>query len=719
MSSEFQYAVAVFCPLHQTFTYLGPYGLQRGQRVRVPFGRRELTGIVVATQPPATEQTLKAIAQVPDPAPLLSSQQCDLAEWISQYYHVPIGQAYELCLPSLARKGQPIKPAKTQQELVLTERGRACLPEQLRGPRQQALLRALQAQSPLGTEALGDFPKTSQAALVKAELAQWQTQAATLAATPTATNLNLSGAQNQVLQQMMQDPVWPPQVLYGPTGSGKTELYIEWARAVIQNGQQFLILLPEIGLTPQMVHRFQERLGLTVGQYHSGMGEPARWQVWQQLDQGQLALVLGTRSAVLAPFANLGLIVVDEEHDPSYKQQDGLRYQARDVALWRARVSQCPIVLGSATPALETLHNVDHRGFVLNELQRRATQADVARSLIDLKRHPVAHGLSAPLVARIDEHLQHGRQVMLFLNRRGIAPSMMCEACGTLQSCPNCSAYPTYHKHPARLLCHHCGWQTYPPYPCQGCGATRLVPLGVGTAGLAEYLAQRWPNSPVWRIDRDSIKGTQDWAALNSAIYGGQPGILLGTQMLAKGHDFPNVTLTGIIDADSGLFSADFRAFERTAQLLTQVAGRAGRRQERAEVLIQTRLPDHPLLNQFLEQDYLTLARSLLTQRQQADMPPLTHLAVIRADHAQPATALQFLQTLQQQVSLNAGVMSLGPMPALMNRRAGVHRMIWQLKANARKPLHHSLSAIVQCLSSSLKVPGGLSWSIDVDPLEF
>ena len=709
--------MAVFCPLHQTFTYLGPPGLQRGQRVRVPFGARELTAVVLEPAAQAPNQPLKPIKSIPDTAPLMPPSLCALADWISQYYHAPIGQAYELCLPTLARKGLSIKPAKTQSLLALTARGRACLPEQRRGPRQQALLRALQQHSQLSSEDLRPFSRAPQLALIEAKLAQWvPAKANTQVADST---LVLSTQQQHILQRLMAAPAWPPQVLYGATGSGKTELYIEWARSVLKAGQQCLILLPEIGLTPQMVNRFQSRLGITVGQYHSGMGEQARWRVWQQLASGDLGLVLGTRSAVLAPFANLGLIVVDEEHDPSYKQQDGLRYQARDVALWRARATECPILLGSATPGLETLHNVQQRGFQLHQLDRRTQQADVARSLIDLKRHPVAHGLSAPLVERIEEHLEQGQQVMLFLNRRGIAPSMMCEACGTIQSCPNCSAYPTYHKHPPRLLCHHCGWRTHPPYPCQSCAATRLVPLGLGTAGLAEYLGQRWPNTPLWRMDRDSIKGAQDWQTLNEAIYQGQPGILLGTQMLAKGHDFPNVTLTGIIDADSGLFSADFRAFERTAQLLTQVSGRAGRRQNRAEVLVQTRLPDHPLLNQFLEQDYLTLAHSLLAQREQSAMPPYTHLAVIRADHAQPETALQFLQTLQSHTPLAAGVLSLGPMPALMNRRAGLHRMIWQLKAAARKPLHQTLMASVHVLQSSVKVPSGLSWSIDVDPIEF
>lgn len=719
MSNERSYAVAVFCPLHQTFSYLGPPGLMRGQRVRVPLGHRELTGVVVGLTQGTPEQVLKSVHSVPDAEPFMPAHLCALADWISQYYHAPIGQAYELCLPAMARKGVPLKPAKTKTVLTLTARGSACLPTQLRGPRQQALLRALHHQSPLGSADLNGYSRATQAALVRLELAQWQTDSAPEKATQTATLLDLSVAQNQVLKHMMQAPPWPPQVLYGATGSGKTELYIEWARAVIDAGQQCLILLPEIGLTPQMIHRFQSRLGLPVGQYHSGLGEQARLRVWQQLAAHELPVLLGTRSAALAPFANLGLIIVDEEHDPSYKQQDGLRYQARDIALWRARKTACPIVLGSATPALETLYNVAHRGFQLHTLARRAQQADVAYSLIDLKRHPVAHGLSAPLVERIDEHLQQGRQVMLFLNRRGIAPSMMCEACGTVQGCPNCSAYPTYHKHPTRLLCHHCGWRTHPPYPCQSCRATRLVPLGLGTAGLAEYLTQRWPNTPIWRMDRDSIRGAHDWQTLNEAIFQGQAGILLGTQMLAKGHDFPNVTLTGIVDADSGLFSADFRAFERTAQLLTQVSGRAGRRQARAEVLVQTRLPDHPLLNQFLQQDYLTLAHRLLAEREQAAMPPYRHLAIIRADHAQPETARHFLQTLQANTPRSAEVLSLGPIPALMNRRAGLHRMLWQLKAAHRKPLHEVLTAIVAQTQTTVKAPSGLSWSVDVDPIEF
>ncbi|MEX1056694.1 MAG: primosomal protein N', partial [Natronospirillum sp.] len=296
---------------------------------------------------------------------------------------------------------------------------------------------------------------------------------------------------------------------------------------------------------------------------------------------------------------------------------------------------------------------------------------------------------------------------------------MICDACGTIQHCPNCSAYVTYHENPARLLCHHCGWHHRPPYPCESCGETRLMPLGLGTAGLEPYLRRRWPDYKIWRIDRDSVKQAEDWAVLNSEIQAGTPGILLGTQMLAKGHDYPNVTLTGILDADNGLFSADFRAFERTAQLLTQVSGRAGRRRARAEILLQTRLPEHPLLNRFLSEDYPTLAQRLLAERQEAAMPPFSFLALIRADHPDEATALQFLQQLRDILPLPDTVQGIGPMPALMSKRAGHHRMLWLLKGTQRAPLHYVLDSAVLTITQTLKIPGKLSWGVDVDPLEF
>ncbi|MCH8550415.1 MAG: primosomal protein N' [Natronospirillum sp.] len=717
------YSVAVFCPLHQTFTYSGPSGLQRGQRVRVPFGSRQLGGVITDTLALAPEGIrLRALTDVPDEHPMLPADNCALAEWLARYYHAPIGEAYELCLPAAARPGLALPAARTIRHLSLTPRGRALDPTQLRGSKQQTLVRLLQQHSQLTREELKQegIGKPTADTLCREELAQWTEQQASRPEPARASALTLSPAQNQLLIEFLNaESNSTPQLLLGATGSGKTELYIEWARTILLQGRQCLILLPEIGLTPQMVSRFSQRLGMTTAQLHSGMTDTARLRVWQDLAHNRIPLVLGTRSAVLAPFADLGLIIVDEEHDGSYKQQDGVRYHARDVALWRARQAGCPILLGSATPALESLQNARERRYQRHDLPRREDQGDVARSLIDLNRHAVAHGLSTPLVTRMDEHLQQGRQVMLFLNRRGIAPSMICDACGTIQHCPNCSAYVTYHENPARLLCHHCGWSHRPPYPCEHCAETRLVPLGLGTAGLEQYLRQRWPDTAIWRIDRDSIRNPEDWARVNSDIQAGQSGILLGTQMLAKGHDYPNVTLTGILDADSGLFSADFRAFERTAQLLTQVSGRAGRRRARAEILLQTRLPEHPLLNRFLTSDYANLASHLLEERQQADMPPFSHLALLRADHPDETTALAFLSDLSRILPLPPEVTAVGPVPALMSRRAGHYRMLWLLKSTRRAPLHQVLDSAVLTVSNGMKIPGKLSWGIDVDPIEF
>ncbi|WP_167856007.1 primosomal protein N' [Natronospirillum operosum] len=714
------YAVAVFCPLHQTFTYTGPPGLARGQRVRVAFGNRQAGGIITGSADSVpTNLRLKPIQQVPDTEPLLPESLCALAEWMARYYHAPIGEAYELCLPAAARPGLALPATRSPHSLTLTERGRALAPDQLKGAKRQQLVRQLQQHSTLSRDELKalDISKASADSLVRDELAAWQQESHVRPRPAPESNLTLSAAQQSVLTELQAGRA--PQLLLGVTGSGKTELYIEWCRQILQQGRQCLILLPEIGLTPQMVARFSQRLGMPVEQLHSGMGDAARLRVWRDLAANKVPLVLGTRSSVLAPFADLGLIIVDEEHDGSYKQQDGVRYHARDVALWRAHQAACPILLGSATPALETLQNAVTGRYQRHDLPRRSDQGEVARSLLDLNRHPVAHGLSAPLVERMDDHLQHGRQVMLFLNRRGIAPSMICEACGTIQHCPNCSAYVTYHENPARLLCHHCGWSHRPPYPCEHCGETRLVPLGLGTAGLEQYLQQRWPDTTIWRIDRDRIRNQDDWARINSEVQAGQSGILLGTQMLAKGHDYPNVTLTGILDADSGLFSADFRAFERTAQLLTQVSGRAGRRRARAEILLQTRLPEHPLLNQFLRDDYSTLAQRLLDERQQADMPPFSHLALLRADHPEEETAWGFLHELSRILALPDGVQAVGPMPAMMSRRAGQYRMLWLLKATRRAPLHQALDSAVLTIARGMKIPSRLSWGVDVDPIEF
>ncbi|MFY0663792.1 MAG: primosomal protein N' [Natronospirillum sp.] len=715
------YAVAVFTPLHQSFSYTGPANLRPGTRVRVPFGHRDSTGVVLGLAQDTQGIQLKAISTTPDGEPLLPPDLVHLGQWLSDYYHAPIGACFELLLPALARSGDELPAPKPRQQLALTANGRAVSIDQLRGTKRQTLISTLQQQGSLPTTELKSLGVTLSTArsLERDDLLMVETVATPLPPKPSSSTLTLSPAQQHLLDALLQLPVEaPPQLLLGATGSGKTEIYIEWCRAVLAQGKQCLVLLPEIGLTPQMVSRFSARLGFNVAQLHSGMTDLARLRVWQGLRNGDITLVLGTRSAVLAPFADLGLVIVDEEHDGSYKQQDGVRYHARDVAIWRTRQLGCPILLGSATPSLESLANAARGRFARHDLARRAEQGEVARSLIDITRHATVAGLSAPLAERITAHLQQGQQVMLFLNRRGIAPSMICTACGTIQQCPNCSAYVTYHQKPARLLCHHCGWSHRPPYPCESCGSTTLEPLGVGTAGLEEQLREHWPDAALWRIDRDTIKNRDDWAALNSDVHSGKPGILLGTQMLAKGHDYPNVTLTAILDADSGLFSADFRAFERTAQLLTQVSGRAGRRSARAEVLVQTRLPEHPLLNQFLTQDYATIAEHLLRERQRADMPPFSFLATVRADHQKEEDAAQFLDDLIQQLGPVAPIMGIGPMPALMSKRAGQYRQLWLLRASSRPALHGLLHTIVRHLSSA-RVPAGIRWGIDVDPQDF
>lgn len=721
--SDWVYSVAVFTPLHQTFSYQGSVGISPGSRVRVPFANREVTGIVLGRgeAPPGIQ--LKAIQQVADDTPMLPPELLQLGTWMSTYYHAPIGECFELLLPALARPGQPVPAPEQRQQWVLTANGRAISVDQLNGSKRQILIRTLQQQGSLPTTELSTLGISLATArsLARDELIQLDNVTPDQAHTPplSQSTLTLSAEQQTLLDQLLSLPAdAPPQLLLGATGSGKTEIYIEWCRTRLAQGKQCLVLLPEIGLTPQMVSRFSARLGFNVAQLHSGMSDKARWRVWQGLSSGDIKLVLGTRSAILAPFADLGLIIVDEEHDGSYKQQDGVRYHARDLAIWRAQQQSCPILLGSATPSLESLANAERGRFQQHTLARRAEQGEVARSLIDITRHATVAGLSAPLAERISDHLAQGQQVMLFLNRRGIAPSMACTQCGTVQQCPNCSAYVTYHQRPARLLCHHCGWSHRPPYPCESCGATSLEPLGIGTAGLEEQLRAHWPDTALWRIDRDTVKKREDWATLNSEIHSGKPGILLGTQMLAKGHDYPNVTLTAILDADSGLFSADFRAFERTAQLLTQVSGRAGRRSARAEVVVQTRLPEHPLLNQFLNHDYASMANQLLHERQHTDMPPFSYLATVRADHPQEEQAAQFLDQLSQALAPSSPVRGIGPMPALMSKRAGQHRQLWLLRSPSRPALHHQLKRVVQHLSAH-RTPSGLRWSIDVDPQEF
>ncbi|WP_392552314.1 primosomal protein N' [Orbus wheelerorum] len=716
--------------LHQTFDYIVPEQLANvvmiGQRVKIPFGNRHAVGIITAISNHSQYDIskLKTISELIDQQSLFTNKLWKFLLWAAGYYHYPLGEVLFHALPILLRQGK----AATQLETLiwqLTTAGKMVDSKSLaRSVKQQALLSLMQAGSeiepshfsPAVYKGLNDKGLIEKIA-VMSKIDSWQHN---ISFNPSPFELNSQqiSAIDSINQQCDKFSVF---LLEGVTGSGKTEVYLQSIEAVILQGKQVLVLVPEIGLTPQTIKRFQERFNVPVVMLHSAMSEKARLSAWLQCKEGDIAIVIGTRSALFSPFKQLGMIIIDEEHDPSYKQQEGWRYHARDLAIVRAKMENIPIVLGSATPSLETLNNAKADRYQYLRLTERAGNASLAKqTVLDIKGLVLAAGLSQPLIAQIKKHLADNNQVILFLNRRGFSPLLICHDCGWIAECPRCDKPYTYHQKQHKLICHHCDSHRAIPSQCPKCGSTHLVPIGFGTEQLELQLNQLFPDIPVSRIDRDSTakKGALDHY-LKEINQGGKH-ILVGTQILAKGHHFPDVTLVGIIDVDGALFSSDFRATERFAQLYTQVSGRAGRENKAGEVILQTYHPDHPLLNILLQQGYQAFAEQTLLERKITSLPPFSFQALIHAADRNNQYAPQFLQKitdwLRNQFNDNA-LWLLGPAPANQPKRAGYNRWQLLLQHTERNKLQQVLSQLVREIEGWPEIKN-LRWSIDVDPIE-
>ncbi|WP_278959075.1 primosomal protein N' [Aquipseudomonas alcaligenes] len=730
--------LALPSPLRRLFDYLAPQGvphaaLQPGARLRVPFGRREVVGVLVEvvqhSEVPADK--LKPALQLLDRTPPLPAPLFKLCLWTAQYYQHSLGDTLSWALPVLLRQGEP---AEVRQERYwhATEGASADDPRLARAPRQREALRTLAQHHhgvPHGLLSKLQLNKDSLDLLLEKGLVRVEVRRSTplvrhggwLAQPELPLNAEQRAAFNAVQSGMQGFGAF---LLYGVTGSGKTEVYLQLIRHCLEAGKQALVLIPEINLGPQTVERFARRFNARIALLHSGVNDRERLDAWLAARDGEADIVIGTRSALFTPLKNPGLIIVDEEHDASYKQQEGLRYHARDLALVRARQEHLPIVLGSATPSLESLHNAHAGRYALLRLNQRAGGAQQPRFLrLDVKSLPLDAGISGPLQQAIRQTLEAGQQVLVFLNRRGFAPTLLCHDCGWISQCPRCDARMTLHQRHNELRCHHCGHVERAPRNCPECNQVDLRPVGAGTERAEERLALLFPQFPVLRIDRDSTsrKGAMD--KLFATISKGEPCILVGTQMLAKGHHFPRVTLVAILDADGGLFSADFRASERMAQLTVQVAGRAGRAEEPGKVIIQSHLADHPLLVQLTEQGYPAFAEQALSERRGAGLPPFAHLALLRGEAHKPGQAEAFLddactyaEQLCAELKLN-GIELLGPVPAPMERRAGRFRAQLLLQCSSRAPLHKLLAHWLPVLEA---MPAGraVRWSLDVDPID-
>lgn len=730
--------LALPSPLRRTFDYLppttnAPATWQPGIRLRVPFGNRQIIGVLIgtSTETEVPEEKLKAVSEVLDQHPILPASTLQLCQWTAQYYHHSLGDTLQWALPTLLRQGE-VDRVKAERFWRLSPTARIDDPRLARAPRQRQALSIL-AQHPTGlaqrlVEPMG-ISSTSlntllEKGLVRVEERLPEPKSVTgkrLAQPELALNAEQQIALDACIQSLGR---FQPFLLMGVTGSGKTEVYLQLIHRVLQQNKQALVLIPEINLSPQTLQRFQQRFNARIVLLHSGLNDRERLDAWLAARDGHADIVIGTRSALFTPLARPGVIIIDEEHDTSYKQQDSLRYHARDVALVRARQENTPILLGSATPSLESLHNAHQGRYGLLTLKQRAGQAKPpVFHRLDIRSRPLNDGISAPLEQAMRKRLEMGQQVLVFLNRRGFAPVLMCHDCGWMSLCPRCDARMTLHRKHNEMRCHHCGEVQPPPLSCPTCHKVDLRPVGTGTERAEERLRILFPDTPILRIDRDSTqrKGAMD--ALYEQINRGAPCILIGTQMLAKGHHFPRVTLVAILDADGGLFSGDFRASERMAQLITQVAGRAGRAEHTGEVIIQTHLADHPLLVQLTEQGYAAFAEQALAERRACGWPPYSHLTLLRAEAHQSYQADEFLDQAyaladnQLKYWQSAEVDLLGPVPAPMERRAGRYRGQLLLQSPRRPALHALLEVWLTQLE---QLPSGrrVRWSLDVDPID-
>ena len=713
--------VAVPRPLHSVYDY--HIDAERpipkvGARLRVPFGRSEVIGICISTEVDNPHASTKAVIEVLDTEAAIAPELLALAQWMQHYYHYPLGEVLATVLPSAARRGTAleIKPeappdlwhlananlisprAKTQQAVVdhLAHVGDAQTGEALEAAGfNRSMLRKLEAMSVLIRKAA-----PTQRQMTK-PLRPSDEQQAAINVIHAAVGFNVF-------------------LLEGVTGSGKTEVYLQSMAAVLAAGKQVLVLVPEIALTPQTLDRFESRLGGT-GMVHSGLSEGQRLQTWLRCRAGEIKVLIGTRSAVFTPFKDLGLIIVDEEHDSSYKQQEGLRYSARDLTVKRAQQLDIPLVLGSATPSLESFYNAKRKRYQHILLTQRAGGATMPRyQTIDLRGQSLRSGLSDTLIRAIHSHLHARGQVLVYLNRRGFAPTLVCKACGWQNVCSDCDARLTLHLQPEQLICHHCNLRFDSPEQCEKCGHHDLLPVGMGTQRAEEGLTELFPDIPLYRIDRDTTRSNAQLNSQLEKIQLGDPCIMVGTQMLAKGHHFPQVTLVAVINADAGFLSPDFRAPERTAQLIVQVAGRAGRAEKQGEVWIQSYQPENPLLQRLISQGYRGFAEAELTSRIQAGLPPAQPMAMLRAESIDPSLARDFLsrckasfESAAKSQQIMTGLDILGPIPAPMARVAKRTRFQLVVLAATRFELHRVLANL-----NHPKAHHSLRWSIDVDPYD-
>ncbi len=729
------FKVAIAIPIYRLFDYLAPEAyradlLKPGVRLEVPFGKAtKIAFLIEVTDSSEFDRAkLKRVVRVLDELPLLSAKDMALLTWASGYYHHPLGEVICSAFPVGLRQGKPAS-VPTEKHYGLTEQGKAVNADELkRSPKQREMLQWFQS---LGVS------------LSEAELNMWHSNFRPILSQlmekqlVQSASVSIKTSHPEVLVKQASLQCNPQQelaiksvlacldrfgvfLLEGVTGSGKTEVYMQIIHSVLQRGQQILVLLPEITLTPQLEERFRQRFAVNLAISHSKLTDVQRQRAWLSMQQGSCSILLGTRSTLFTPLKNPGLIILDEEHDSSFKQQEGFRFSARDVAVMRGKLLDIPVVLGSATPALETLYNVENKRYRLLQLPERAGNAMApTMQLLDIRNKKMQEGLSESLIAEISQTLAKKEQVLLFLNRRGFAPTLICHGCGWVARCQRCDANQVIHFDESLLRCHHCGKEQRLFNQCPACETGALIPLGLGTERVEKVLTELFPDNVVARLDRDSTQRKGSLENYLERINQGQINIILGTQMLAKGHHFPNVTLVAVLDVDSGLFSIDFHAAEKLAQLIVQVSGRAGRAEKAGKVILQTRRPEHSLLNTLINKGYNSFAKQALAERKAALLPPFSYQVLLRVRAVEDKAPQLFLNAVSQLVrELDRGrTQILGPVSAPMARRAGLYRFQLLFQNTKRQELHALLDVLIPKIDM-LKQSKKVRWSLDVDPVD-
>ena len=727
--------VAIQRPIYKTLDYSCEHIRipEPGSRVRVSLGNAVITAIVVAVNVISQFKNLKPILEVLDEKPLLDVSMMSLLNWASLYYFYPLGEVLFHALPASLRKGNQIP----KQEIWRINQPVLNISENVlnRAPRQKAILDRLMQNESDSQQLQNEFGKTWRNTINQLQkknlVTRFEVDADYLPRAPQREHpvkpyIDLTSDQqtcvNEITKLFREDKV-KPILLHGITGSGKTEVYLQSIEAILSQGKQVLVLVPEIGLTPQLQYRFQQHFPqYMIASLHSAFTDGDRMRVWLGARSGAIQIVIGTRSAVFTPMMNLGAILIDEEHDASFKQQEGFLYQGRDLAIKRAHDSGVPVLLGSATPSTESLHNVNRKRYHYLKLNSRPGTSKLPDIVLqDIRTLPSEAGISSLMMLEIRQHLENKHQVMLFLNRRGFAPVLMCPNCGWHAICHKCERAMTYHSAAGKAICHHCGFEEAIRPTCPDCNSDQLTTQGQGTERIEAVLNTHFPNIPVIRIDRDSTSRKGSLEEKLEVVQQGKPVILIGTQMLTKGHDFPKLTLVGILDVDQALFSMDFRAHERLAQQVLQVAGRAGRGESKGRVILQTSQPQHPVLLSLLSQGYSKTAEQILNERALWSYPPIGSQALIRVSATKLKVAQDFISKIEQQlrVELNSDGLDLfGPMPSPLARRASRYRFQLLISATNRGELHRLLGCALSLLTQARK-SAGLRWVIDVDPVDF